>query len=108
MSRYTVSVYRLSFCVADAKINCDLENEQQQEGEKSSPLYEGKGGTLFCFRVVLIVIKQREGERERAKQSNKKYIVFILFSLTDEMALAAVLLLFPLLWAEVKYYLGGK
>lgn len=31
MSRHTVSVYRFSFCVDDAKINCDLENEQQQE-----------------------------------------------------------------------------
>lgn len=31
MSRHTVSVYRSFFCVDDAKINCDLENEQQQE-----------------------------------------------------------------------------
>lgn len=55
-----------------------------------------------------MVIKQGERERERPKQSNKKYIVFILFSLTDEMALAVILLLFPMLWGEVKYYLGGK
>lgn len=31
MSRHTVSVYRASFCVDDAKINCDSENERQQE-----------------------------------------------------------------------------
>lgn len=31
MSRHTASVYRLFFCVDDAKINCDLENEQRQE-----------------------------------------------------------------------------
>lgn len=42
------------------------------------------------------------------RRSNKKYIVFILFSLTDEMALAVILpLLLPLL-GEVMYYLGGK
>lgn len=54
------------------------------------------------------MIKRREGEREEARQGNKKYIVFILFSLTDEMALAVILLLLPLLWAEVKYYFEGK
>lgn len=54
------------------------------------------------------MIKQREREREQARQSNKKYIVFILFSVTDEMALAVILPLLPLLWGEVKYYLGSK
>ena len=54
------------------------------------------------------MIKQRERERQQARQSNKKYIVFILFSLTDEMALAVILPLLLLLWAEVKYYVGGK
>lgn len=34
MPRHTVSVHRFFFCVGDAKINCDLENEQQQEGKK--------------------------------------------------------------------------
>lgn len=33
MSRHTLSVYRLFFCVDDAKVNCNLENEQQQEKE---------------------------------------------------------------------------
>lgn len=103
----TVSVYRLFFCVDDAKINCDLET-WTAAGEEASPLYVGDGSTLFCFRVVFIVIKQEGRERERVKQSNKKYIVFILFSLTDEMALAVISLLLPLLWGEVKYYLGGK
>ena len=50
----------------------------------------------------------RDREREVASVSNKKYIAFILFSLTDEMALDVILLLLPLLWGEVKYYLGGK
>lgn len=31
VSAHTASVYRLFFCVDDAKTNCDLENEQQQE-----------------------------------------------------------------------------
>lgn len=42
------------------------------------------------------------------KQSNKKYIARILFSLSDKMALAVALSMLPLLWGEVKYYLGGK
>lgn len=99
MPMRTVSAYRFFFCVDDAKTNCDLENEQQQE-EKAPPLNVGTGSTLLCFRVVLIVIKQGEGERERAGRSNKKYIVFILFSLTDETALAVILPLLPLLWVR--------
>lgn len=42
------------------------------------------------------------------KESNKKYIASILFSLTDKTTLAVALSLLPLLWGEVKYYLGGK
>lgn len=37
-----------------------------------------------------MVIKQRERERARARQSNRKYIAFILFSLTDETALSVI------------------
>lgn len=40
---HAASVYRFSFCTYDKKINCSLEN-------------------VFCFRVVLIMIKDREGE----------------------------------------------
>lgn len=40
---HAASVYRFSFCTNDKKINCSLEN-------------------VFCFRVVLIMIKDREGE----------------------------------------------
>lgn len=42
------------------------------------------------------------------RRSNKKYIAFILFSLTDETALLLILSLLQLLQAEVKDYLGGK
>lgn len=87
MSRRTASVYRSFFCVDDAKINCNLEN-------------------VFCFRLVLKVIKDRERKWQRARPSNKEHIVFMLFSLTDEMALAVILPLLQLLWGVVKYYLG--
>lgn len=62
--------------------------------KEALPLYVCNGSALFCFRVVL---KQRKREQEQVRQSNKKYIVFILFSLTDEMALSVILRLLLLL-----------
>lgn len=50
MSRHTVSVYRFFFCVDDAKINCDLENEQQQEKE---PQHFMSAIEALCFALGL-------------------------------------------------------
>lgn len=47
MSRYTVSVYHFFFCVGDAKINCDLENEQLQQGSSTTLCLQWKHSVLL-------------------------------------------------------------
>lgn len=53
MPGHTVSVHRFFFCVGDAKINCDLENEQQQEGEKKTPHHFMSAMEALCSALGL-------------------------------------------------------
>lgn len=95
----------LLFCVYDAKINWDLEN-RTAAGEEAPPLCVCNRGAL-CFALGLRLSRRNERE-SKGRQSNKKYIVFILFSLTDETTLDVILQLLLLLWGELNDYLGGK
>lgn len=57
MSRHTVSVYRLFFCVDDAKINCDLENAQQQEKKLHHFM---SAMEALCFALGLYLRSEKE------------------------------------------------
>lgn len=71
MSRHTVRVYRLLFCVDDAKINCDLENEQQPQQQEKEEKEKGKKRRHFmsavealCFALGLYLSGEKESGSE--------------------------------------------